>query len=219
MGGGESSMGSRFLSHMLPWWTPQLLSVALLLLSLLAVCRSPAVIAASIPFPSIARHRWMASSLTWCEILAQPRPALLVVLPGGAACQAPHIHFLLLETADILGLHPLPKIQVTQSSRPFVRLLMVPHHVVKPLSRPAAHTAAAGDGTGSSNRGQQQQQQHGDGLWRREVLLLVSSAALQLLTPAELQAAMAAALVPALLEGEQTWYVHCCSVGLCVGSC
>jgi hypothetical protein len=105
--------------------------------------------------------------------------------------QAPHVHFLLLEAADILGLHPLPQVHVLQAAAPFVHMLHVPT-----ARLPAADSS-------SVSQKQQQQQQQGEVYSRqRQVLLVVSSAALQLLQPAELQAAMAGALTPALLAGQ-----------------
>lgn len=117
--------------------------------------------------------------------------------------QAPHVHFLLLEAADIMGLHPLPRVQISQSAAPYVRLLRVP--VMK-----VAATAAAGGTSNKAAGGQQQEQkqqhqrhrpQKQVSVWQRESLLVLSSAALQLMQPAELQAAMAAALVPVMFIG------------------
>lgn len=104
------------------------------------------------------------------------------------------MHFLLLEAADILGLHPLPRLQVVQAAAPFVRLLRVPRLQLPP-------TAAIVAKIGSQSR-QHQEQQRQKLTWQQDSLLVLSSAALQLLKPAELQAAMAAALVPAVLSGK-----------------
>uniref|UniRef100_A0A383WE67 Uncharacterized protein n=1 Tax=Tetradesmus obliquus TaxID=3088 RepID=A0A383WE67_TETOB len=105
-----------------------------------------------------------------------------------ADVQAPHVRFLLLEAADILGLHPLPQVHVLQAAAPFVHMLHVPT-----TRLPAADSSSLGPQ-------QHQQQQQGEVYSRqRQVLLVLSSAALQLLQPGELQAAMAGALTPALL--------------------
>jgi hypothetical protein len=111
--------------------------------------------------------------------------------------QAPHIHFLLLEAADILRLHPLPRVHVVQAPAPFVRMLRIPlgsaaRH--KPSSGSKAGVSAAVQGSGSA----------GGGVLRcqRATILVLSSAAMQLLQPAELQAAMSCALAPLALDGE-----------------
>lgn len=94
--------------------------------------------------------------------------------------QAPHIHFLLLEAADILQLHPLPKVYVLQAPTPFVRLLRIP------LGSSPSSSSSSG----------------GVLKCQRASVLVLSSAAMQLLAPAELQAAMSGALAPLALEGE-----------------
>jgi hypothetical protein len=128
------------------------------------------------------------SSLTGLKLTHSCLVCTLLLL---VMLQAPHVHFLLLEAADILGLHPLPQVHVLQAAAPFVHMLHVPT-----AKLPAAD---------SSSSAAQRQQQQGELYSRqRQVLLVVSSAALQLLQPAELQAAMAGALTPAVLarQGE-----------------
>jgi hypothetical protein len=108
------------------------------------------------------------------------------------------VYFLLLEAADILGLHPLPQMHVVQAAAPFVHMLRVPT---------AKLPAALDSSSSSSSVAQRQQQQQGEVVYsrQRQVLLVVSSAALQLLQPGELQAAMAGALTPAVLaEGGES---------------
>jgi hypothetical protein len=105
--------------------------------------------------------------------------------------QAPHIHFLLLEAADILRLHPLPRVHVVQAPAPFVRLLRIP------LSSSTPHKQ------GSSSKGGAMASAGGGVLrCQRAAVLVLSSAAMQLLQPAELQAAMSGALAPLALDGE-----------------
>jgi hypothetical protein len=133
--------------------------------------------------------------------------ALWLLLCGCCCLQAPHVHFLLLEAADILGLHPLPQMHVVQAAAPFVHMLRVP----------TAKLPAASDSSSSSSAAQRQQQGEVVYSRQRQVLLVASSAALQLLQPGELQAAMAGALTPAALaEGGEicrvrcVWYIQQC---------
>lgn len=118
------------------------------------------------------------------------------------ALQAPHIHFLLLEAADILRLHPLPRVQVVQASAPFVRLLRIP------VGSSNSSAAAGAKGSGSSSNGSRAQAAGASTgsssvvqRCQRASLVVLSSAAMQLLQPAELQAAMSCALAPLALEG------------------
>lgn len=99
--------------------------------------------------------------------------------------QAPHVHFLLLEVSDILGIHPLPILYVTKSTTPSVNLLRVPDAM-------AALTARSGSSSGSQAAY----------TWQRQAMLVISNAAMQLLSPGELQVAMAAALAPLAAPGE-----------------
>lgn len=111
--------------------------------------------------------------------------------------QAPHIHFLLLEAADILRLHPLPRVHVVQAPAPFVRLLRIPLSSAAPSKLSSSSKAGAASSAGGVVLRCQ-----------RAAVLVLSSAAMQLLQPAELQAAMSGALVPLALDGE--WgHGHC----------
>lgn len=106
--------------------------------------------------------------------------------------QAPHIHFLLLEAADILRLHPLPRLHVVKAPAPFVRLLRIPVGSMMP-SKAAAWGTTNNKTSNSSSSAVPKCQ--------RATILVLSSAAMQLLEPAELQAAMSGALAPLALEG------------------
>jgi hypothetical protein len=109
--------------------------------------------------------------------------------------QAPHIHFLLLEAADILQLHPLPRVQVVQAPAPFVRLLRIP------IGPPASKASGSSNSNKAAPAGSNSSGSPAVLKCQSASLLVMSSAAMQLLQPAELQAAMAGALAPLALEG------------------
>jgi hypothetical protein len=87
---------------------------------------------------------------------------------------------------------------VVTAPSPFVRLLRLPLHHTAIGSAPAT-----GRNTQQQQQQQQQQQAGASSKAHQSIsLLMLSSAALQLLQPCELQAAMAAALASLALEGE-----------------
>jgi hypothetical protein len=123
-------------------------------------------------------------------------PACPVAL-STANTQAPHIHFLLLEAADILRLHPLPKVQVVQAHSPFVRLLRIPLTGCTRRKSAKGPVAAISGSNNSSSGGSVRCVLR----CQQASVLVLSSAAMQVLQPAELQAAMASALAPLALQG------------------
>jgi hypothetical protein len=159
------------------------------------------------------------------ELLQLPGGAVLLQLVGSGAVaahlregdlgmplteeHAPQAHLLLLEAADILGLHPLPALYLKEDVLPFVHLLHLPAAWKgRPSSGDSAGLAAVGadGGRGGSNsrggraagRGQQRQQRGSNGssmgssmgstgqqsmhqphTWRRKGMLVLSTALLQ----------------------------------------
>jgi len=159
---------------------------------------------------------------TWCDSTLCITCVHHLLWHHPACCcdvQAPHIHFLLLEAADILRLHPLPRVQVVQASAPFVRLLRIP------VGSSSNSAPAGAKGSGSSSTGSNGSRAPAAGAagssgvvqrCQRASLVVLSSAAMQLLQPAELQAAMSCALAPLALEGGSlrriallTWCIQC----------
>ncbi len=97
--------------------------------------------------------------------------------------QAPHVHFLLMEACDILGIHPLPLLHVTPAPTPFAHLLRIPSaHLAESLQTPRGSV-------------------HARFSWRRQALLVVSSAAMAGCSAGELQAVLAGALAPMCAPG------------------
>lgn len=129
--------------------------------------------------------------------------------------QAPHVHFLLLEAADILRVQPLPCLHVVPAAAPWVRLLRVPAAASKVS---AVAGCAHGGSKGGSKGGSVSSTQVGPvpAQPHSMALLMLSSGALQRLPPCELQAAMAAALAPLALTGGAGSGHACASVG-CLG--
>lgn len=104
--------------------------------------------------------------------------------------QAPHIHFALLEAADILGISPLPIIHLLPVDTTACHLLRIP-------SGWAAHA--------SSSTRQRQQKSGGeaqDYAWSRQALLLLGRGVLRCCNLPQLQVLLAAALAPLAAPGE-----------------